>query len=448
MNQPVAQSTAKRALSVHSAIGMLCAALLYLVCVSGTLAVFQEELQLAEQPDAPRMHSIDADAVQAGMEALLAREADGPTTTHLTVRMPAETRPLATVWSDTQAFHLNPAGALAQSEEKSWSSFVLALHYMLNLPGLIGLTFVGLLGVMMLVLILSGVIAHPRIFRDAFRLRAKHGGGLALADWHNRLSVWTLPFSTAIALTGAVLALASLVFGLVAQDSYGGDMEAAYAPIYGEEGPLDPAPAPLPDIPSMLQYMEQNYPDVTLTYVVVHDPLARGQHVQIVGLPEKELIFGEYYPFNSDGNFLGPVGLADGDWGQQAAASNYNLHFGSFAGLPGKIAYLVLGAILSAICATGVYIWLGKRQRKGLVEPRLRAVWNGIVWGVPLLLGLTFVARLLFGNSVSFAAVFWLALIGCILPAILMKPRSRLVLPLQIGLPVILTLAMSAGFAA
>ena len=40
---------------------------------------------------------------------------------------------------------------------------------------------------------LTGVLAHPRIFRDAFRLRARDRGGIGLADWHNRLGVWTLP---------------------------------------------------------------------------------------------------------------------------------------------------------------------------------------------------------------------------------------------------------------
>ena len=95
-------------------------------------------------------------------------------------------------------------------ERIAWNDFLVHLHYTLNLPSLVGITIVGAFGVMMLALSLSGVLAHPRIFRDAFRLRARNNAGVGLADWHNRLSVWTLPFGIAIALTGALIGLATL----------------------------------------------------------------------------------------------------------------------------------------------------------------------------------------------------------------------------------------------
>ena len=100
--------------------------------------------------------------------------------------------------------------------------------------------------VAVLALALSGVVAHPRIFRDAFRLRARDNGGVGLTDWHNRMSVWTLPFSVAIALTGALIGLATVTAFAIAANDYGSDVEAVYAPIFGEEGEPDPAPAPVP----------------------------------------------------------------------------------------------------------------------------------------------------------------------------------------------------------
>ena len=65
-------------------------------------------------------------------------------------------------------------------------------------------------------LALTGVLAHPRIVRDAFRLRWRQGPHIARVDWHNRLGVWTLPFAIAIALTGAVLGLSTIGFTLLA----------------------------------------------------------------------------------------------------------------------------------------------------------------------------------------------------------------------------------------
>ena len=421
-------STVKRALSAHAAIGLLGGLLLYIVCLSGTLLVFYEEWQRFEQADPPQMTEIDPDAVQRGMEAMMARQEGKPPTTHFYVDMPLEELPTTRVITDTESFHIDAQGNLAGPEEIAWSNFLYGLHYTLNIPvaqGLVGITIVGILGMLMLALAISGIIAHPKIFRDAFRLRARHGNGVGLSDWHNRLSVWTLPFGVALSLTGAVIGLSTVSAYAAAAVFYDGDVEALYATIFGEEGEPDPAPAPLPDIATPLRYMAANHPEVRVTYVTVHEPGTAGQHVQIVGEHPRRLIFGEYYMFSPQGNFMGTAGLADGDLGQQAAASNYDLHFGNFGGLPVKVLYFVFGLALTVVSATGVYIWLGKRSRRGIEEPRLRAMWNAAVWGSPFALALTLAVRFAFGNAAPFAAIFWLTLAGLVAVAALVPGMRR-----------------------
>jgi uncharacterized iron-regulated membrane protein len=237
---------------------------------------------------------------------------------------------------------------------------------------------------------------------------------VGLADWHNRLSVWTLPFSLAIALTGALIGLSIVTANAIAANDYGGDVEAVYGTVYGAEGEPDAAPAPMPDVAAALRHMAAEYPSVRVTYAILHDPLTMSQHVQIVGEHERRLIFGEYYAFDADGTFHHKVGLSDGELGQQAAASTYKLHFGNFGGLWVKIAYVVFGVALTAICATGTYIWLGKRRRRGIDEPRLRAAWNGVIWGVPIALALTALARMVLGNDAPLVAVFWISFVALI----------------------------------
>jgi uncharacterized iron-regulated membrane protein len=444
-------STVKRALSAHAAIGLLAGALLYIVSLSGTVAVFYEEWQRIEQPGVPEMAAIDRHALQRGIAAVMASEAGKPPTTHLYAHLPVEALPRTTITTDTQAVHLDASGAIAGKEEIAWSDFLVALHYILNIPGLIGITIVGTLGVMMLTLSLSGVIAHPRIFRDAFRLRARDKSGLGLADWHNRLSVWTLPFIVAISLTGALIGLAGITAFGVAKTSYGGDMEAVYAPIFGGEGKPDKKAAPVPDVDAALSYMQAHYPGLRITYVTVHDPGTAGQHIQILGTPGRRLVFGEYYNFDGRGRFMNKAGLSDGALGQQAAASNYNLHFGNFGGLPVKIAYFVLGLALTGICATGTYIWLGKRQRRGIDEPRLRAMWDAVVWGSPLILVATFVLRKAVGNDAPLVASYWIATAALLLTAIAVPAPRRLEKILRTSLALALLLGsaqVALGFAA
>jgi uncharacterized iron-regulated membrane protein len=434
-------STVKRALSAHAAIGLLAGALLYLVSLTGTIAVFHAEWQRIEQPDAPEMVRIAPGAVQRAVEAVLA--SDSRKTTHLYVHLPVSDLPRTTITTDHKAVHVDATGAIVGPEENAWSEFLVGLHYTLNLPSLIGITLVGALGVMMLALALSGVIAHPRIFRDAFRLRARDKGGIGLADWHNRLSVWTLPFTIAIALTGALIGMASITAFAIASASYGGDIEKVYAPIFGAEGKPNAAPAPTPDIVPALDYMRRHHPDLTLTYVVLHDPRTVGQHIQLVAAHDRRLIFGEYFSFDGQGRFQGVAGLADGDLGQQAAASNYNLHFGNFGGLPVKLAYFLFGLALTGICATGSYIWLGKRRRRGIEEPRLRAMWDAVVWGSPLVLAGTFILRKLMGNDAPLVPAFWLAMAALIVVAFFISRPGRLARALNRSL----VLACGAGSA-
>lgn len=405
MTLSIDPSIVKRGLSAHAAIGLIGGALLYLVCLTGTVLVLYEEWQRFEQPDAPEMNEISPAAVQRAVESVI--ESEDELTSHLYVHMPAEELPRTTVTTDTKALHIDADGSVVVPEQNAWSEFLYGLHYTLNLPTLVGISIVGLLGAMMIALAITGIVAHPKIFRDAFRLRSRNKGGVALADWHNRLSVWTLPFTLAIALTGAIIGLATLAAYGIATASYGGDVEAVYAPLFGSEPEANPAPAGMPNVALALTYMGANYPDVEVTYAILHDPGTAGQHMQIIGAHKQRLIFGEYYSFTAEGAFAGTAGLADGSLGQQAAASTYNLHFGNYGGLTVKIIYIIFGLALTAVCATGTFIWLGKRRRRGIHEPRLRAAWHAVVWGAPGALVLTLAVRFTVGNEAPFAVIFW-----------------------------------------
>lgn len=429
MSVSLSKGAVQRALAGHAAIGLLASALLYLVCLTGAVVVFYQEWQRIEQPGAPEMETIAPRAVARGVAAVLAAERGKARTTHLYVHLPVEDLPRTTITTDHQAVHVDAQGRISGNEENSWSEFLLRAHYALNIPGLVGMTIVGISGVMIVALSVTGVLAHPRIFRDAFRLRARDTRGVGLSDWHNRLSVWTLPFSLAIALTGAMIGLGALATYGMAAVFYGNDTQAAYAPIFGGEPRADARPAPMADVAAPLAWFARHHRGLRPTYLILHDPGTRGQHVQIIAEHPRRLIYGESYDFDANGRYRGKVGLSDGELGQQFAASTYNLHFGNFGGLPVKIAYFLLGLALAAIVATGTSIWLAKRERRGLHDPRLRSAWDAVVWGTPLALALTFLVRLIAGNAAPLAALFWaLCLLGPLVAAIRPRPRTRPVL--------------------
>lgn len=409
VRKPASQAVIQ-ALAAHSAIGLSFAALIYLLAVSGVVSLFNHELQRWEQPAVPEMTAIDPAAAAWGAAEVLAGE-DGRST-HLYVRLPAPDLPRTVVTTDTRAFFLDAEGRIAGAESFPWTQFILDLHYYLHLPKTVGLTVVGFAGAMLLGLTLSGLLAHRRIFRGAFRLR-RGAGLLPRVDLHNRLAVWTAPFHVIVALTGAVLGLATVLAFALAERNYAGDTAAVWAPVFGPEHPVDLAPAALADLESPLRQMGERFPGVQPDLLVVHDPATAGQSVTIVGRHPSRLIFGEYYHFDAAGRFEGTGGLADGTASQQVAASVYGAHFGNWGGLPVKLAYAVLGLALAVVVAVGPGIYLARRREQGRGAARLEAVWAGVTWGAPASLAFALLAAVLgVSSGGALTAIFWSTLFG------------------------------------
>lgn len=426
-----------RALNGHAALGLLTGGLLYLVCLSGSLAVFQQDLQRWEEPHAAEMSSITPKAVQRAIEGTLARQ--GKPTDHTYVHMPSEGLPRVVVTTDNGANYVRADGTYDRPEAHAWTEFVLFLHYYLNLPAFWGILLTGALGTMLVAAVITGVLAHPRIFRDAFRMRLRARPQLARADLHNRFGVWLLPFIAALGFTGAVIGLGQLVFYTVAQERHGGDTEAAYAPIFGAHPPHDPAPAPVARADLALEWMARHHPDLAISYVTIEETATRGQQISILAEHPRRLIYGENYHFDGKGRFTGDLGLADGEIGQQAAASVYKLHFGTFGGLPVEAAYFVFGLALCAIISTGTTLWLMKRRARGLASPRLESLWAWTIWGSPALLVLAYWLRALLGPDLPLAALFWSGLTlgglaALLRPAWMPSPRLRLALAVLLAL--------------
>jgi len=393
-----------RSLEAHSLLAVVFGALIYILAITGTLSVFNHELQRWEQPNAPEMERIAPEAAERAALAVFAAEPQP--TTHLYINFPQEDLPRTVITTDTQAFFARADGSIAGREHFPWTQFLLDLHYYLHLPHVLGLTVVGALGVMLLVLALSGLIAHPRIFRDAFALR-RGAGRLTLVDLHNRMGVWTLPFHLSNALTGAILGLASVLALVIAAAGFDNDRDAVFAPTFGAEPAADARLAPVAKLARPLAFMAERFPALDVAHVVLHDPGTVGQHTEIIAEHPDRLIFGDYYLFDPAGAYRGNVGISDGTVGQQVTGAVYNVHFGNWGGVPVKLAYLVFGLVLCVIVASGLAIYFSKREARGQPAPQLAGAWQGVVWGTPALLATTMAAALLGLEGLGLVCLFW-----------------------------------------
>ena len=389
------------ALGGHSIMGLACAALIYLVCVTGAVSVLVDELRLAEQPSpaaaAPAPGAIDQAVAQA-----LART---PGVVSLYAVVPTTPRQRLTITAygaREMAFIADRQGGLF-AQKTPFADFVTDLHMTLTAPAPWGSLIVGLSGAALLSLILSGVLAHPRIFRDAFRLRLNRSPRLREAELHNRLSVWGLPFHIAVTLTGAFFGLADLVILVVAALGFHGDSGRVMAPIMGPEAPAAARPAPNLDLEALARRAQASLPGGALYYVGLQSPGTLHERIDVeVSVPGR-LPRGEDVYFDGQGREIGRSRYVTGPLGLQAYSSAAHLHFGFFGGLPVRLAYVALGCALSFISASGVTIWLARRADRGRPAPRLRGLWMGWTWGVPAAL----LACALASPLVAPPLVFW-----------------------------------------
>jgi uncharacterized iron-regulated membrane protein len=386
-------------LAGHGVVGLSFGALLYLVCLTGALSVFVDEWKLIEAPS-PAVTMLSPGALDRAV-------ASAPKAGLLFVSAPTAPFQRWTLSAGAGAWRIDRQGGLKPARTP-WSDFVTDLHMTLTLPAPWGSLAVGVLGAALLSLILSGVLAHPRVLRDAFVLRLGGSRRLQEADLHNRLSVWGLPFHVAVSLTGAFFGLSNLALMAVAALGFHGDLARAIGPLRGPALAGDARPAPLPRLDPLVRQALALRPGAGLSYIGVERPGTRGQQVTVEVTAPGRLPRGEQAYFDGAGRMIGRGRFASGPAGLQVYAGAAQLHFGFFGGLPVRIAYGLLGAALTLVSASGVSIWLARRRDRGRPAPRLERAWAGWTWGAPAALA----AAALAAPFLSVAWVFWLSAVA------------------------------------
>lgn len=374
-------------LAGHSALGLAFAALIYVVCFSGSIAVFTYEFTRWEQPERPVLHQVSPAAADAAFRAVLAKN---PKAHDLFIRLPEPASPRLSVHGDDaqggeHTYYADATGKLVGEQKTPWSNFQATLHTVLHLPRAWGGFIVGLTGVALLSSLVSGVLSHPRVFKDAFAFRWGGSKRLQEADLHNRISVWGLPFHLIVSLTGAFLGLTVIIVGVLALATFKGDTSKAYALFTGPKVADDPHPAARTiNLNAILTDLATRYPNARVSYLYVEHPGETGQHATANLATEGRLSRGETVVIDGTGKVLGAVGYESGSVGMRVLSTMTPLHFGWFGGWPIKVAYLLLGLGLTAVTSSGVAIWLARRRDKGRPAPGWERVWIAFVWSQPL----------------------------------------------------------------
>jgi uncharacterized iron-regulated membrane protein len=411
-------------LTGHKILGLASAAVLYLICLSGVATVFYIDSERWETAGVAEVHEFKPETIATALSDMRLHVPEHTRETALYITTPTKDYPrlvLSVGEDNVRVYDKN--GHYSGPGLHPATHGLTELHYALHLPSTIGLIVVGIGGVAMLALIAGGLLAHPRILKDAFLWRLNSTPRINRTDLHNRIGVWASPFHIVLALTGALIGLSQVLILITAMTFYKGDTIKAFASIYPDiaaktaEGQVTGEA-----LIKALTTVTHNHPDASPNFISLNNLGTSKESLTVYAEIKDRLVYGDTWEFDGRGNKVGQLHLSDGAAGKQIYASLYRLHFGNFGGIWVRWAYVILGAGLCLICTTGIDIWLLKSAQKGRAYPKLHKVWTAFVWATPTAMALA--SLLIVTAGVPFVPVFWGSTIALSLAGLLARLQA------------------------
>lgn len=383
----VVREGARQAMAwLHGWTGLLLGWVLFVMCLAGTLSVFKPEIGRWMRPETTAV--ADRAAALTAATGWLSKAAPTSFGWYLTLPGDRMNTVEATYDPGTGFVYraLDPVTGAPAPRETLGGEFFYRLHFELELPYPWGRLLASLAAMVLLLGLITGIIAHRRIFKDFFTFRPAKGQRSWL-DGHNALGVLALPFHVMISFTG-LLALATLNMPWAITANYGQDMAAMFQAF--QPGQVDrPAtgkPAQLAPLAPMLREAERRLGHPVGRVTVAH-PGDAAATVTMFRDDARQIAYAA-----GAISFDGVTGRVLADFTENRPALQtygvaYGLHLARFAPLATRWLYFLCGAMLTLAVASGMVLWVVKRRERAPLSRGNRIIERlnaGVLAGVPI----------------------------------------------------------------
>lgn len=354
---------------VHTWSSLICTVFMLLLCITGLPLIFHHQIAhlLGDAVEAPFMPAAtpaaSLDAVVATAQAqhplkvvqYLFRETDEINLWYVTLGETAQA-------TETQVVAVDARTAQLLAEPKFDEGFLhvmFALHTDLFM-GLPGKLFLGAMGILLLVAIISGVVLYaPFMRRLSFgSVRRDRSPRLRWLDVHNLLGMVTLVWLLVVGATGVINTWADLVIKLWQADQ----MAEMIAPYQG----LSP-PRTLSSVDQSVQAALAREPDMQLGFIAWPGSLFSSPHHYAVFMRGNEPLTARLFkPVLVDAQTAQVTDSRHLPWYVSALLLSQPLHFGDYAGLPLQILWALLDILAIVVLWTGVRLWWHRRRTSDL----------------------------------------------------------------------------------
>lgn len=298
-------SLTKKAFAVHSAVGVLTGLFLYAVVFTGTVALFQEEVVSWSNPQlrfsTPQSKSVDA--LLSGQASALPDRAD-PLLVFLPTIYQPSLRVVVPSHDDPFSLEINPRTGERLPARAPGFETVWRRAHTDGLLGRPGRYIIGVAGLVMLLALTTGLLAHRKMFRQLITWRRDRSFRVSVGDLHKLLGLWGSIAHLLFAFTGAILGLLSLLSLVSAFVVYEGDTKRAVAAVLGP--PIQPSgrPAPPPELDPLFARAVAIDPEVDWNLAAVLAWGDENAHVEVAGLPRNALSMRRVARFRAEDDAL------------------------------------------------------------------------------------------------------------------------------------------------
>lgn len=243
------------------------------------------------------------------------------------------------------------------------------MHWMFRLhvdlfAGLPGKLFLGLMGLLLLVAIVTGVVLYAPFMRKlAFgEVRREKSARIKWLDLHNLLGIVTLVWFFVVGATGMINTWADLLIKYWQYDQ----LSVLLAP-YKDQPTV--AEAERGSVQASLDAAKALAPDTKLSFIAFPGTAFSSPHHNTVFLRGNEPLTSRLLqPVLVDAKTSEVTAAPSLPWYLTALLVSQPLHFGDYGGLPMQIIWALLDIATIIVLGSGLYLWVKKRQPRTLSE--------------------------------------------------------------------------------
>lgn len=366
----------KRIYALHSWLALISGLFIFTVCLTGTIALFGKEIKTWVTPELRQAYTQTNAKVniQDPFEKAIQAVPSSATITNVGILLPSEKKPYIETFISysskqegqetlRQQWQINTGKLLPKTGEDTAQWFI-NFHRFFMIPNTqAGLALVGFFGILMLILIITGLLMHRNIVSDLFKWHlVKKSLRTRFRTTHNLLAVWGIPFHIMIAFTGAFLGIVSILTPISGLIIFEGD-KTALVKALGQE-PVKPSGIYAPMYP--LELAKQKVEEATnkkVRMILISNWEDTHAHYELFFVTPSTLSTSSHARINATSGEIIDMVV------QENTATSFNvinsmapLHYGNYGGVWLKFLYAFLGIVSSMLVATGLALWLEKRR--------------------------------------------------------------------------------------